>query len=177
MGKTRLKAATSNDIISRMEITKEWTKKTQGKTGLVIEKPLYIINGKTYVVDGVHVILKPSERERRVAEILSNKYGKTVELVPQVVYPQGIQTPDYLIDGERFDLKSPTGKGKNLFYNVVAKKREQSSNFIFDITNCPLSYDEIERQIKVIYFSRHTRFIDTIILFKDEKILKVFKRK
>ena len=112
--KIELKAVKSDDIISLMEITKEWAKKTQDNRGLVIEKPLYIINGKTYVVDGVHVILKPSERERKIAEILSSKYGKTVELVPQIVYPQGIKTPDYLIDGERFDLKSPTGEGKNL---------------------------------------------------------------
>ena len=112
--KIELKAVKSDDIISLMEIIKEWAKKTQDNKGLVIEKPLYIINGKTYVVDGVHVILKPSEKERKIAEILSSKYGKTVELVLQIVYPQGIKTPDYLIDGERFDLKSPTGEGKNL---------------------------------------------------------------
>lgn len=56
-----------------------------------------------YRVDGKHVILRPSRQERDIAEMLSRKYGKTVELVPQVLYPQGIQTPDYLIDGERLD--------------------------------------------------------------------------
>lgn len=160
-----------------MEITKEWIKKTQDKTGLVIEKPSYIINGKTYVVDGVHVILKPSERERRIAEILSNKYGKTVELVPQVVYPQGIQTPDYLIDGERFDLKSPTGKGKNLLYGLIAKKKAQSHNFIIDISECPLNTEELERQTEQLYRSWRVRFLEKLVFIKDGKIVKVYNRK
>ncbi len=159
-----------------MKITKDWITTTQMKKGSVIEKSSYTVDGTTYSIDGMHVVLKPSEQERKVAEILSKKYGKTVELVPQIMYPQGIQTPDYLIDGERFDLKSPTGKGKNLLYNVVAKKRKQSSNFIFDLTSCPLSYNEIERQIKNIYYSRHTRFVDKIVLIKKEQILNVYKR-
>ena len=96
-----------------MEITGDWTK-VQERKGCIIEKLSYVSNGTAYAVDGIHVILKPSEQERNVAKILSEKYGKTVELVPQVVYPQGIKTPDYLIDGERFDLKSPIGSGKQL---------------------------------------------------------------
>lgn len=173
--KSGLNGGKNDGIISYMEITNEWTKE-HDKKGSVTEKKSYIVNGIVYIVDGVHVILKPSDQERKVAEILSSKYGRMVELVPQMMYPQGIQTPDYMIDGERFDLKTPTGSGKNLFYNVVAKKREQSSNFIFDVTNCPLSDDEIDRQVKALYYSRHTRFVDKIVIMKDEEILKIYKR-
>lgn len=165
-----------DDTIISMDITKDWTK-TRGKKGSVIEKLSYIVNGTTYVVDGVHTILKPSEQERKVAEILSGEYGKTVELVPQVVYPQGIQTPDYLIDGERFDLKSPTGKGKNLLYGLIAKKKEQSHNFIIDITNCPLSLGELERQAEQLYGSWRVSFLEKLIFMKNGEILKVLKRK
>lgn len=144
---------------------------------MVVEKPLYIINGKTYVVDGVHVILKPSERERKIAEILSSKYGKTVEFVPQIVYPQGIQTPDYLIDDERFDLKSPTGKGKNLLYGLIAKKKAQSHNFIIDISECPLNVEELERQAEQLYHSRRVCFLEKLVFIKNGKIVKVYNRK
>ena len=34
--------------------------------------------------------------------------------------------PDYLIDGERFDLKSPTGSGKYLIKGLIAKKKKTS---------------------------------------------------
>lgn len=158
------------------DITQEWTK-TKGTKGIVSEPQEYIIKGTAYKVDGKHVILHPTEQEREVAAILSGKYGKKVEYVPQIMVPQGMQTPDYLVDGEQFDLKSPTGRSKDLLYNVVAKKRKQASSFIFDITDCPLSEDELIKQAEALYFSRHTRFIDKIVIMKNGKILKVYGRK
>ena len=89
------------------------------------------------------------------------------------MYPQGIQTPDYLIDGERFDLKSFKSAGKNVIYNMVSKKKNQAPNFIFDFTKCQLSESEMERQIIVLYSSMHTRFIKKIVVMKDGNILKV----
>lgn len=170
------KNATESNQGNQTDITREWTvsKKAKGK---IIERQEYIANGTAYKVDGKHVILHPTDQERAIAAVLSREYGKTVELVPQVMYPQGIQTPDYLINGERFDLKSPTGSGKNVLYNMVNKKNKQSPNFIFDITECPLSEEELEKQIIGLYNSRHTRFIEKIILMKNGKILKIYDRK
>ena len=157
------------------DITQEWTR-AKGVKGAVTERQEYTVDGTTYKVDGKHVILRPTEQEREVAAVLSEKYGKTVEFVPQVMHPQGIQTPDYMIDGDRFDLKSPTGRGKNLLYGMLAKKKRQSPNFIFDITGCPLSEEDIIRQIGGIYASRHTSFVEKIVIFKSREILKVFDR-
>ena len=81
-----------------------------------------------------------------------------------------------MIDGERFDLKSPTGSGKNLLYGMIAKKKKQSPNFIFDITECPLSEDDIERQIYGLYISQHTKFIKKIVIVKNEEIIKVYDK-
>lgn len=157
------------------EITDEWTKKNMD--GSLIDMKEYDVNGVTYKVDGKRVTLHPTEQERSVAAVLSKKYGKIVEFVPQIMYPQGIQTPDYLINGERFDLKTFKSSGKNVFYNMIAKKKKQSPNFIFDITECPLSAEEIERQINGLYSSHHTRFIEKIVVMKDGKIEKVYMRK
>lgn len=157
------------------EITDEWTKKNTD--GSLIDMKEYDVNGVTYKVDGKRVTLHPTEQERSVAAVLSKKYGKIVEFVPQIMYPQGIQTPDYLINGERFDLKTFKSSGKNVFYNMIAKKKKQSPNFIFDITECPLSAEEIERQINGLYSSHHTRFIEKIVVMKDGKIEKVYMRK
>ena len=164
----------SGATLSHMDITNEWT--TKNEIGSVIEKQSYIANGIEYKVDGVFVLLESSATERGIANVLSEQYGKMVELVPKVDYPPGIQTPDYLIDGKQYDLKSPTGTSKNLLYNMVAKKKKQASNFIFDITGCPLLLDEINRQISMLYLSRHTHFIDEIVVMKNEKVIKVYKR-
>lgn len=158
-----------------MDITKEWAVAKE-KKGTVIEKHEYIVNGTIYKVDGRHIVIHPTVQEMKVATILSEKYGKMVELVPQIMYPQGIQTPDYLIDGERFDLKTPTGKGKNVLYDAIAKKRKQSPNFIFDITDCPLTNSEIEKQINDIFHSRHTNFVEQIVTIRNSEIIKAYKR-
>lgn len=172
----KLQKVDDNDIIKpKNDITQIWIKSKITK-GKVSNLQKYTINGVTYEVDGKHIVLQPTERERDLAIILSEKYGKNVEFVPQVMYPQGLQTPDYLIDGERFDLKSPTGSGKNLLYGMIAKKKKQSPNFIFDITECPLSEDDIERQIYGLYISQHTKFIKKIVIVKNEEIIKVYDK-
>lgn len=169
------KKVNADKISSMNDITQEWTRVKETK-GVVTERQEYIVNGVTYKVDGKHVILHPTKQEREVANILSEKYGKIVEFVPQVMYPSGIQTPDYLIDGVKFDLKSPTGRGKNLLYGMLAKKKKQSPNFIFDITDCPLSEEEIKSQINGLYASQHTRFVEKIVVLKNGEILKVYDR-
>lgn len=175
--KSGLREVKPDDKISSMnDITQEWTRTKETK-GTIAERKEYTVNGTTYKVDGKHVILRPTEQEREVAAILCGKYRKHIEFIPQVMVPQGIQTPDYLIDGELFDLKSPTGRSKDLLYNVVSKKRKQASSFIFDVTDCPLSEEEIIRQAEALYFSRHTRFVDKIVIMKNGEILKVYGRK
>ena len=112
-----------------------------------------------------------------IASVLCEKYGKNVEFVPQVIFPQGIQTPDYMIDGDRFDLKSPIGKGKNVIYGLIAKKRKQANNFVIDISECPLSEEEVEIQIENLYFSPRVGFLEKIVLIKNGEILKVYGRR
>lgn len=174
--KTGLQETKSDDTIGSMDITNEWTK-TKGIKGTVAERQEYTVNGTTYKVDGKHVILHPTKQEREVADALCERYGKNVEFVPQIVFPQGVQTPDYMIDGHRFDLKSPIGKGKNLLYGMIAKKKEQSHNFIIDITNCPLSMEELEGQADRLYGSWRVSFLEKLVFMKNGEIVKVLDRK
>ena len=137
----------------------------------------YTVDGVTYKVDGKHVVLDNTEHEKEIANLLSESLGQSVSIVPRVVYPQGVATPDYIIDGEKYDLKEPTGTGKHVLYNMVHKKKSQANNFVFDITNCPLNYDAIKEQIEDVYSSSHTAFVDSIIVVKNGKVLEVFKKK
>lgn len=159
-----------------LDITNEWSsKKAQNGTFEILKE--YIVDGETYMVDGKHVVSDYSEKEKNIAELLLNEFGGTVQMVPRIVYPQGKSTPDYIYDGERYDLKEPIGESKNVLYNMVAKKKTQASNFIFDITNCPLTEMDIITQIEGLYKSKHTRFIDKVILIKNQKAIGVYKRK
>ncbi len=156
--------------------TQSW-KNQAGMKGVVSERLEYLSDGKTFRVDGKNVILDYSEHELQIAEIIARESGKKVEIVPRVTFPQNIQTPDYLIDGVKFDLKTPRGNGKNTLYGMIKSKKRQANNFIICADQTALSIEDIEEQVKGIYSSRHTSFVDKIVLVKNGKIVKVYARK
>lgn len=156
-------------------ITSTWCGKNEDK-GIVSDLLEYVFEKDTYKVDGKNVILDYSIHEKKVAENIAEKYGKKIQMVPRVVYPQGISTPDFKIDNVSWDLKTISTAGKNVFYNAVKKKKRQAGCFIFDITECPLENEEIEQQINNLFRSTHLTFIDQIALYKNDEIIKVYKR-
>ena len=82
-----------------------------------------------------------------------------------------------MINGEKFDLKEILGNGKNTFDTAISKKKKQSNNFIFDISQTKMNEEEAIRQIEKIYTSHNRTWVGTIILIKDNKLLKIYERK
>lgn len=146
------------------------------KAGAVTDLQEYIVGGTKYVVDGHHVVLDYKPYERKIAKIIAEMYGRNVQMVPRVVFPQGISTPDFLIDEVRWDLKSVSSNGKNVLYNMIQKKKKQASCFIFDLTSCELNEREIQTQIEGIFRSPRMAFVDKILIYKDSAIVKAYKR-
>ena len=89
-------------------------------------------NGNKYDVDGKHVILKANQEEKEMAKILGRTFGGKISLLPVVLYPKGIQTADYIANGQKFDLKQVTGNGKNTLDTAINKK--ESSQIILFLT-------------------------------------------
>ena len=162
---------------SFVDITQEWRKSATPNSNEVLEMNEFLSGGKKYIVDGKHVVLDYSENEKMVAEILRKEFGGEIFIVPKVLSPNGVKTPDYIFRGERYDLKELSGTSKNLIYNRLHKQKKQSHNFILDFTNCALNQEEIIEQIRYIYRSKNTEFVNCIIIIKNAKVLKVFTRK
>ena len=158
------------------DITEEWKKTATPNSYDIEEIRQYKIGDSVYTVDGKNVLLDYSDKERRIAELLKEELGGKISMVPRVLNPQGISTPDYIFRNEAFDLKELSGTSKNLVHNAIAKKKRQASNFILDISKSPLDENEIIRQIEEVYWSRHTMFVQKIIVIKDGKIRKIYKR-
>lgn len=136
----------------------------------------YISGGVVYKVDGKHVISDSKPHEKEVAEIIGSFLEKEVNIIPRIVYPQGVSTPDYMIDGKKYDLKEPQGSGKNTLFNMVHKKKSQASNFVFDISKCGLTTDEVEEQVLSLYTSKWTSFVNEVIIMKDGKVIKRYTK-
>lgn len=167
----------STEKYRAVDVTEEWFRDAQPDSHEVTDLFEYIVDGITYKVDGKYVRLDYSDREKEVAQLLEHRLGGELFMVPRILNPPGISTPDYLFRGEAFDLKELQGTSKNLIYNVISKKKRQACNFILDISCCPLPEEELCRQVDGIYWSKHTTFVDKIILVKGGEIRRIFRRK
>ena len=146
--------------------------------GKVERQKYYKDNERTYIVDGHNVVYKHDEREIEVARLLNKTFGGNIKILPNVNFPQGIKSPDYLFKGERTDLKRITSKrAKDCVKTALKNKEKQANNFIIDNTAQNVSDVDILKQIDDIFNSKGFLWIDKIYLLKDDKFIKIFKRK
>lgn len=169
--------AQKKEPINFFDSIDEWKKVPKDKSKKVEDLQSWKHEGKEYKVDGKHVVLDYSRNEKEVADVIAKEYGKDIKMVPRVLNPPGIKTPDYIIDGEKWDLKTLSSKGKNVFYNLTKGKKEQANNFIFDISNIEVEDNWVENQIKSLYDSKNRNWIKCIIVIKNKVIIRVYKRK
>lgn len=136
-------------------------------------------NGKRYIVDNIHNINNHDQHEIDVANMLADVFGGDVHLVPKVMEDQNISTADYIFRGDYFELKTINGTGKNTIFDKINKSKNQSNNFIIDISNIynDVSMGLILENINKVFWSRYTKNIDTIMLIKDLEVLNIFARK
>lgn len=159
-------------------IMSDWMKSFDKDSIGVEVSDFYEHSGKKYFVDGINVVQDHTDRELQVANIISNKFGKKVVLVPRVNNPDGISTPDYLIGKEKFDSKEIRGSGKNTIDSAIKNKKEQSENFILDISErSGLSTSDVFMQVDKLYGSKHRKWVDKIMIIKDDKVIELLERK
>ena len=161
---------------SYVSVKEKWLSNVDPGKAKVSEMNFWEHNGQKYQVDGKHVVLDYSRKEKEVGEWLSKLFGKHVQMAPRVNYPKDIPTPDYLIDGMKFDLKEISGSGKNVFDNASKKAKEQAENIVFDITNTNLSEQEIFKQLEKIYKSGR-RGLNIAVLKKSDDLIDILEPK
>lgn len=167
----------NNGVINFVSSIDEWKEVLKEEAKKVEDLQGWEHEGKEYKVDGKYVVLDYSRDEKEVADVIANKYGKDIKMVPRVLNPPGIKTPDYIIGGEKWDLKKLSSNGKNVFYNLTKGKKEQADNFIFDISNIEVEDNWVKNQIKSIYDSKNRNWIKCIIVTKNKVIIRAYKRK
>lgn len=166
-----------NDINTNYsDITKELFGNATPNSHKVQDRQYFEKDNIKYQVDGKNVVLDYSKKEKEIAEWLENTLGGELYMLPRINNPEGIQTADYLFRGECWDLKEITSKSKQALYHSVYKKKKQSNNFIFDITNSDLTLNNIKQQIGNLYKRKDCTFINKIIIKKNNDSL-IYKRK
>ena len=166
------------DIVKYADKTITWQKNVNVNQANTTDAIRVNINGEFHKVDGHDVKFDPSPHEREVADLLSKALGKEVILQPKISGRlRNVSWPDYLIEGQRWDLKELlNGKSENLLRDIVHKKKEQADNFVFDITNSILSEEEVIKRAEDLFDCNNTQHLKTVVIIKDGIIIKVFER-
>lgn len=151
--------------------------KTRLTVPVVKELDRVTIGGNTYVVDGKHVLLDHSEEERGIAKVLARYLEKEVHLVPRIQWPRNIRTPDYLIDGDGYDLKTPLGSGKNTVFDMIRHGKGQANSFVINIDKTLLSEKDVLRQVETVFIHPRTSFVNKVIIIRKGRVIKVQTKK
>lgn len=161
-----------------IDITEKMYNEAKPNTGKVIKQKFIEDNGKIYWIDGHNVIYKHDKREIEVAIILKKTFGGDVRILPNINFPQGIKTPDYIFRDERVDLKRIKSRRSNdCIKTAIRDSKRQANNFIIDNTAGTVSDDILLSQIEEIYNMGKFSWVNIIYVLKGDNFLKIYKRR
>lgn len=144
-----------------------------------VKEQQYFIDeeGNKYEVDGKQIKLEPSREEIETAKLLGEIYGQDIKIIPKVTIKDNIKTPDYMIRDKKFDRKGINGSSRSAIYNRIHKQQQQADNFVIDISNAELDIIDYIEQAQSIYKNPRTYWVNTLIITKDNEIVKIFNRR
>ena len=109
---------------------------------------------------------RPKNFEISAAMILAQFFDEDVKFIAR----QTITTPDIEIAGIRWEIKSPTGKGKRNIQHQIHRALKQSANIVFDARKSKIRITKIRTDL--LRYSTENKHIKRLILIeKDEKVV------
>jgi len=116
----------------------------------------------------------PEKHELETANFFAELGREVVFLMPSRA--KGVRTPDILVDGQRWEIKSPCGNSKRTIENNFRRALKQSENIIFDLRRIKLDEQLAISKIKRELSSQHSGKIRRIIIITKKYKILDFKR-
>ena len=163
-----------------LNVTNEWLTNAKPNSHKIKISKYYIYNNIKYNVDGKHIVLDYSSKERNIALWLEKKFGGEIYILPKINYPKNIKTPDYLFRNEKWDLKTMTEKAVSktrAVDNIIKSSRFQTDNIILDITNTTIDKENIIKQVKKVFSTSGREWLKVVIVIDDYNLIGIYKRK
>lgn len=118
--------------------------------------------------NGVHM----EAHEFDTVKLLLHK-DHDIELIPTSQI-KGMRTPDILMDGILWEIKSPTGNGKNTIKHTIQNASHQSVNIIVDLRRIKMKQEQAITEL-IEHFNLSKRLKRMLIIKKDKEILDLIK--
>ncbi|MGI9027864.1 MAG: hypothetical protein ACR2FM_03445 [Candidatus Saccharimonadales bacterium] len=107
----------------------------------------------------------PALYEISAADLLTDYFKADVEFILR----SNQKTPDFLIQGDRWELKSPTGTGKNNIERQLQTGLKQSKNIIFDARRSKIHITKIRNELNHQF--KLAKSINRLILIEKNKVI------
>lgn len=172
-----------------IDVTKEWLTRERPKINRIIIDNKFLDDSRTSPpIRGKEMactIQKDSE-EYRLAIILRNKFGGIIHMPLRIIDISNTSistpTPDYIWNGEKWDLKTPSinGKFENTLERFIKKKNAklQAQNFIIDYSAFTDKKDyEIEKVVLDTLENPQRRWVKNIMIIEGYRLIKIYTKK
>lgn len=163
--------------VNYSDVTSEW-KDIKNSDGIVKNAKSVTIGKKKYSVNHQNKIIHKNNEEH-IAKIMADTFGGTVKYLPDIGEDTNVRCGDLLYRNEIWDIKelgSRATSEKRAIDNLLKESKGQSNNFILDITHSALDRENIIKQIEKIYSTKNRDWIDKIIIFDHDKLVRVYKK-
>lgn len=108
--------------------------------------------------------------EMSAAVLLANYFKADVEFIAR----SNQKTPDFIISGITWELKSPTGTGKYNIQHQIKAAAKQSTNMILDARRSKMHMTRIRNEVD--HHFKHTKAVKRLILIdKTKNVLELTK--
>lgn len=162
------------------DITSKWLKEKGKEKGYCLEQKYLINDDITYIVDNINVVQDHTTNELNIAKWFAKTKKVDIKMLPRISYPQKIKSADFIESktGIAWEIKEPNGNTKNTtMLNQFKKQKEKANHFIIDIHLSSMPIKTAINEIEKILLSNRYDWIDTVILIKNLKLIKVYTRK
>lgn len=160
------------------DITKEMFENATPNSHKVMNAKELIINDKIYKFDPNNMIFKYTTHEKNIANLIEETLGGEIEMRPEFIKNlKDNRSADYNWRKEKWDLKEINSYGKRTIDTAIKSIKGQSNNIILEIKNDNYTLEKIENLIEKNYKDKKREYLDKVMIIKNEKILKILKRK
>ena len=128
-------------------------------------------NQKHLVIIPTNITPRPSPREISAAYILADYFQTNVQFLPR----SNQKTPDFLINGLYWELKTSIGTGKYNIQHLLQKALKQSTHIIIDARFSKLHINKIKHELT--YQCKKTKKLKQLLLIdKQKKVIEIYKK-
>ena len=110
----------------------------------------------------------PQIHEMRAALIMANYFECDVYFLR----PERYKTPDLLVKGVKWEIKSPTGNGKKTIDNNLRAASGQSENVVLDLARIKMNHNKVLARVR-FYLKTDRKIKHLKIIEKSGKVLDI----